>query len=98
MAKLTCPDTRLFIRIRPEHLACATGLFTLLTGLKNTLREHAHLLKEVLSVNSRFALCADSIESLAALELHIGEMTKAISDCKIKRQAPWTTYQIDNIP
>lgn len=97
-AKTTRPDTRLFVRLGPEHPARVAGSFAILTGLKNSLGEHAHLLKEVLSVNSGFALCADSTDSLAALEQHTEKMTKVISNCKIERQAPWTTYRIDNIP
>jgi hypothetical protein len=97
-AKPARPDTRLFVRIGLEHPARAAGSFALLTGLKNTLGEQAHLLKEVLAINSGFALCTDSIESLAALEQYTEKMTKGITNCKIERQAPWTTYRIDNIP
>jgi hypothetical protein len=97
-AKPTRPDTRLFVRISPEHSARAAGAFAVLTALKRSLREHAHLLKEVLSVSTGFALCSDSMESLTALELHTDIMTKSIGNCKIERQAPWTTYRIDNVP
>jgi hypothetical protein len=97
-AKPTRPDTRLFVRIGPDHPARAAGSFALQIGLKNTLGKHAHLLKEVLSTNSGFALCTDSIESLTALELHTEELAKTVGDCRIERQAPWTTYRIDDIP
>ena len=96
--KPTRPDTRLFVRIGPEHSARAAGAFAVLTALKRSLGEHAHLLKEVLLVNTGFALCTDSMESLTALESHTVIMTKAIGNCKIERQAPWTTYRIDNVP
>ena len=97
-AKPTRPDTRLFVRISPEHSARAAGAFAVLTALKRSLGEHAHLLKEVLSVSTGFALCADSMESLTALESHTDTMTNTINNCKIERQAPWTTYRIDNVP
>lgn len=86
--KPTCPDTCLFVRISPEHSARAAGSFAVLTALKRSLREHAYLLKEVLSVSIGFALCTNSIESLTALESHTDIMTEAISNYKIERQAP----------
>ena len=96
--KPTRPDTRLFARIGPEHSARAAGAFAVLTALKRSLGEYAPLLKEVLSVSTGFALCTDSMESLTALESHTNIMTKTIGNCKIERQAPWTTYRIDNVP
>jgi hypothetical protein len=63
------------------------GAFVVLIALKRSLREHTHLLKEVLSVNMGFALCTNSMESLTALESHTNIMTKAIGNYKIERQA-----------
>jgi hypothetical protein len=85
-AKPTRPDTRLFVRLAPEHPARAAGSFAILSGLKNSLGTHAHLLKEVLAVNSGFALCTDSIESLQALETHTEIIIKTITNCKVERQ------------
>ena len=81
-------DTCIFVQISPEHSARAAGAFAVFTALKRSLGEHAPLLKEVLSVRTGFALCTDSMESLTALESHTDTMTKTISNCKIKRQAP----------
>lgn len=92
------PDTRLFVRIGPEHPARAAGSFALLTGLKTSLGANAHLLKEVLEVPSGFALCTNSIEALATLEKHSDLLSTTISNCKVERQHPWVTYRADNIP
>jgi hypothetical protein len=64
------------------------GAFVVLMALKRSLREHAHLLKEVLSVSIGFALYTNSMESLMALESHTNIMTNTINNCKIERQAP----------
>src|SRR5208282_3950494 len=77
--KPTCPNTCIFVRISPEHSTRAMGAFAVFTTLKRSLRKHAHLLKEVLLVCTRFALCTNSIESLTALKSHTNIITKTIS-------------------
>jgi hypothetical protein len=92
------PDTRLFLRLGPNHPAREAGSFALLTALKSTLGAHAHLLKEALEVPSGFALCTDSLEALTALEKHSDLIAATVEDCQVERQHPWITYRIDNIP
>src|SRR5438876_848079 len=79
-------DTQLFIRLGPDHPACAAGSFAVLTVLKRQLRGDAYLLKEVQEIKTGFALCMESATALAALELHTNSMADAIADCKIEKQ------------
>lgn len=92
------PDTRLFVRIGPNHKARETGAFAVFLALKEKLGLQAPLLKEVQAVKTGFALCADSLEDLSALEEHSQHIAQLLGDCKIERQAYWTTYRLDNIP
>jgi hypothetical protein len=80
-APKTRPDTRLFFKLGPNHLAREAGSFTLLTALKTTLRAYAHLLREVLEVPSSFALYINSLEALAALEKHFKLITASVKNC-----------------
>ena len=91
-------DTRLFIRLGPDHPARAAGSFAVLTVLKRQLRGDAYLLKEVQEIKTGFALCTESATALAALELHTNSMADAIADCKIEKQQNWMTYWMDYVP
>ena len=97
MAKTTCLDTCLFVRLALGHLARAAGLFTILSSLKNSPDTHAQLLKEVLAVNLGYALYIDLIDLLQALELYTKTIIKTITNCKVEQQLLWTIYRIDDI-
>ena len=73
-------DTRLFLRLGPNHLAHEAGSFILLTALKSTLRAHIYLLKEVLEVPLSFALYINSLEALTALEKYSNLIAASIKD------------------
>jgi hypothetical protein len=92
------PDTRLFVRIGPEHKARAAGGYGLLCLLKRELNGQASLLKEVQAVKSGYALCTDSLADLVALEAHAERISQLIGNCKVERQPKWTTYRLDNVP
>jgi len=63
-AKTTRLNTRLFVKLALKYPARAASSFTILLSLKNSLKTHAYLLKEVLKVNLGFALYINLIESL----------------------------------
>jgi hypothetical protein len=69
-APKTRPDTRLFLRLGPNYLACEAGSFALLIALKSALGAHAYLLREALEVPLGFALYTNSLKALIALEKH----------------------------
>jgi hypothetical protein len=92
------PDTRLFLRISPDHPARAAGSFAVLTGLKDALGIHAPLLKEALAIPSGYALCTSSPQDLEALAQHSALLADTIVDCKVERPQPWVTYRAVNIP
>jgi hypothetical protein len=92
------PDTRLFLRISPDHPARAAGSFAVLTGLKAALGIHAPLLKEALAIPSGYALCTSSLQDLEALTQHSTLLADTIVNCKVERPQPWVTYRAVNIP
>lgn len=92
------PDTRLFVRIAPDHDARKVGAYAMLGALKKQLHNHAHLLKEVQAVKTGYALCTDSIEDLADLNKFADSIASKIGDCTIEKQVKWITYRVDNIP
>jgi hypothetical protein len=77
----TWPDTRLFLKLGPNHPAREAGSFTLLIALKTTLRAYAHLLREVLKVPLSFALYTNSLKALAALEKHFKLIIAFVKNC-----------------
>jgi hypothetical protein len=64
----TRPDTRLFLRVDPDHPARKAGPFAILTALKSLLGPDSKALREVQEVKSGFALCTGSLAALATLE------------------------------
>lgn len=91
-------DTRLFIRLGPNHPARTAGSFAVLTALKRQLGTHSSLLKEVQATKTGFALCTNSDTDLTALEKHSDIITNTIQDCTIEKQQQWTTYRLDYVP
>jgi hypothetical protein len=87
-APKTRPDTRLFLRLGPNHPAREAGSFILLTALKSALGAHAHLLREALEVPLGFALYTNSLEALIALEKHFKLIAMSIKNYQVKRQCP----------
>ena len=91
-------DTRLFVRIGPEHPARTAGSFAVLTALKRRLGENAKLLKEVQAVKTGFALCTGSLAERTALEKHSDTIEALIQNCKIEPPQHWTTYRLNYVP
>lgn len=91
-------ETRLFVRLAPEHKARKAGGFAILCALRDKLGEQGRLLKEVQPTKTGYALCTGSLEGLAALETHAELITQSFGDCKVERQDKWTTYRLDNVP
>jgi hypothetical protein len=79
-APKTWPDTRLFLRLGPNHLAREAGSFALLTALKSALGAHAYLLREALKVPLGFALYTNSLKALMALEKYSKLITISIEN------------------
>lgn len=92
------PDTRLFLRVGPEHYLREAGPFAVLSRLKNALGQDASILREVLEVKSGFALCTDSIEGLTALKRRSVEISQVFAGCTVETQPAWTTYRLLNVP
>jgi hypothetical protein len=84
----TRPDTRLFLRLGPNHPAREAGSFALFTALKSALGAHAHLLREALEVPLGFALYTNSLKALMALEKHSKLIAASVINCQVKRQCP----------
>ena len=92
------PDSRLFIRISPEHKARKAGPFAILVALKELLGANSTLIQEVQEVPTSFALCTGSLEALNKLEGHTTAITGFFGNCTIQKQTPWTTYRLTNVP
>jgi len=73
-------DTRLFLRLGLNYLACEAGSFILLIALKSTLRAHVYLLKEVLEVPLGFTLYTNSLEALITLKKYFNLIIAFIKD------------------
>jgi hypothetical protein len=97
-ARTTRPDTRLFLRIGPDHGARKVGAYAMLVALKKQLGSKAYLLQEVQALKTGYALCTDSVEDLLDLYKFADEIASSVGDCKIEKQAKWVTYRLDNIP
>jgi hypothetical protein len=97
-ARTLRPETRLFLRVGPSHQTRQLGSFALLQALKRELGDDAHILKEVQSIKTGFALCTDSLADLSTLEGHKERLSLGIQDCTIERREEWTTYRVDNVP
>lgn len=92
------PDSRLFVRIGPEHKARKAGPFAMLIALKGLLGANSTLIQEVQEVPTGLALCTRSPEALSKLEEYTKAIEAYIGDCIIQKQSPWTTYRLTNIP
>jgi hypothetical protein len=97
-SKKPLPDTRLFIRVGPNHSARSAGAFAIQTALKKNLQSNAALIKEVIEVKSGFAIRTESPSALADLEHFSDAISNLITDCKVERQPAWTSYLLDFIP
>ena len=76
--KTLCPDTRLFVRITPDHKAYKASYFALFIYLKYLLRDYTYLLIEVQVIKSGFALCIAFLEDLTSLKTHIQTIIKVV--------------------
>ena len=74
-------ETRLFLRLDPEHKARAAGGYAMLCALRRELGGQAHLLKEVQTVKTGYALCTGSLEDLTALETHKDRISRMVGAC-----------------
>ena len=92
------PDTRLFIRVGPDHASRQAGQFAVLTALKTLLGDNSSLLNEVQEVKTGFALCTGSLDALAKLETYSEAISRAFTDSIVERQPNWTSYRLINIP
>jgi hypothetical protein len=79
-AKLTRPDTRLFIYINLFYLARIAGFFAILTSLKKALETDTSLLKAILAILSSYALYTSSSKDLATLTQHSELIANTFSD------------------
>jgi hypothetical protein len=66
--------------------------------LKRELGDDAHILKEVQSIKTGFALYTDSLVNLSTLEGHKERLSLGIQDCTIERREEWTIYKVNNVP
>lgn len=94
----TRPDTRLFIRLSPDHKARKPGPFAILVALKELLGTDSALIQEVQEVPTGLALCTSSLEALNKLEGLTEALQKFFGECTIQKQALWTTYRLTNVP
>jgi hypothetical protein len=92
------PDTRLFVRVGPDHISRKAGSFALLTALKPLLGQDSTLLQEVQEVKSGFALCTGSLEALTKLESYSEAISSSFGDAVVERQPQWTSYRLLNVP
>jgi hypothetical protein len=92
------PDTRLFVRVSPDHISRKAGPFALLTALKPLLGQDSTLLQEVQEVKSGFALCTGSLEALTKLESYSEAISSSFGDAVVERQPQWTSYRLLNVP
>jgi len=97
-APTTRPDTRLFVRVSPDHISHKAGSFAILTALKTLLGQDSTLLREVLEVKSGFALCTGSLEALTKLETYSEAISGSFDGAIVERQPQWTSYRLLNVP
>ena len=92
------PDTRLFVRLSPNHLAKNIDAFAICSSLRSRLGENSKLLKGVQSIKTGFALTPSSPDTLGALEAQRETISSFFAHCQIERSSRWIAYRVTNIP
>ncbi|KAI9039460.1 reverse transcriptase [Aspergillus affinis] len=92
------PDSRLFVRLPPNHLAKNMDAYAIYTSLRSHLGANNKALKGVQSIKTGFALLPLSPEALAALEAQKEAISTFFTTCQIERSSRWISYRVTNIP
>ncbi|KAI9035565.1 uncharacterized protein KD926_003225 [Aspergillus affinis] len=92
------PDSRLFVRLPPNHLAKNMDAYAIYTSLRSHLGANNKVLKGVQSIKTGFALLPSSPETLAALEAQKEAISTFFTTCQIERSSRWISYRVTNIP
>jgi hypothetical protein len=81
------PDSRLFVRLPPNHDAKNMDAFAIYTSLRSHLGVDNKVLKGVQSIKSGFALLPTSPGALAALEAQKETISAFFNTCLIERSS-----------
>jgi hypothetical protein len=92
------PDTRLFVRLPPTHIAKNMDAYAIYTRLRSHLGPDSKALKGVQSIKTGFALLPASPEALPALEAQKETISTFFNNCQIERSSRWISYRVTNIP
>jgi hypothetical protein len=86
------PDTRLFVRLPPTHIAKNMDAYAILSNLRSRLGESSKLLKGVQSIKTGFALIPSSPDALAAMEAQKETISSFFDTCLIEHSSHWISY------
>ncbi|KAI9046080.1 uncharacterized protein KD926_006027 [Aspergillus affinis] len=92
------PDSRLFVRLPPNHKAKNVDAYAIYTSLRSHLGTNNRVLKGIQSIKTGFALLLTSPETLAALEAQKDAISVFFTNCQIERSSRWISYRVTNIP
>ncbi|KAI9035693.1 uncharacterized protein KD926_002974 [Aspergillus affinis] len=91
------PDSRLFVRFPPNHLAKNMDAYVIYTSFRSHLGTNNKTLKGIQSIKTGFALLPLSPEALAALEAQKEAISTFFTNCQIERNSRWISYRVTNV-